>query len=287
MYSKKAIQFFRKWVLSLFILITIDSTAQLKNIPIGGNLNIDRLYVGLLANTSLLQGGTNNSSNSSFQLGLRASVWLIPKMIRVRSFGALKFNENRTTNYIKSYEAIFSLLRDMEIAVGVMATPTTELRPNPITWESQVETNAERKIPGGKPGIKISYRLNENLKIAYGIHNQDNSLVQHFKIQYKAFALSSFFKDGKFFLAAKWRYKNNDFIMTRYDGNTALSVSIRISSRYRLYLDMGYDDRLGKFVFGEWGLRRHFPNDKLLTGFFSISYNKNLNQLLGGLFIHI
>ena len=287
MWSKKAIRCIRKWTLFALLLNAICGAAQLENIKLGEDVNIDKLYVGLLANTPLLESNTNHISNSSLQLGVRASIWVIPNRIRFRSFGALKLNENQATNYIKSYEAIFSPLDNMEIAVGVMATPTTKLRPNPITWQSQVETNAERKIPGGKPGMKIGYGVSEHLRVSYGVHKHDDSATHYLKIAYKKFVVSSFLKDGQPFLAAKWRYKGSDFVMINDKKNTALSTIVPVSSRSKLYTDMEYDHWNGKLTFGEWGIRRHFPDNKLIRGFISISYNKNLKQFRGGLFVHI
>ncbi len=282
-----AIKYFKMWML-LAIVFNINSAfAQLENIPIGKDVNIDKLYVGLLANTDFIEKKSDQGSNSSFQSGVRASIWLIPRTLLVRSFFALRLNENQETNYIKSYETIFSPSQDLQIAIGVMATPTTELRPNPITWQSQVETHAESKIPGGKPGMKVRYRFNKNLKMAYGIHNHDNQAVQHFNIVFKKITASSFLKDRKLFFAIRGQYKNSNFVMTHDENNTALSAIVQISVHYKLYSDMEYNYALRKLNVWELGLRKHFQDNKSLRGFLSISYNNTLKQFRGGLFIHI
>ena len=287
MCTTEVIGCFKLFVSLTILSYTFNGVAQLENIPIGKGVNVDRLYVGLLANTNLVEGKSSEGSNSSFQSGVRASMWLIPEKMRVRAFGALRLNENSAHNYINSYEVLFSPLQKVEISVGVMATPTTELRPNPITWQSQVETNAESRIPGGKPGIKIGYRFDKNLKVTYGLHTHDKHTVQHLKIAYKKISASTFFRDGSLFLALKWQYKNSDFVMTRYKNGTALSVIVLISEQYKLYSDIEYNSAFGKLTFGAWGFRRHFQDNKLLRGFLSIGYNKNLKQFQGGLFIHI
>ena len=286
MLPNRAIRYFHDLIISVVLLSTVGGFAQIENIPINKEVNIDRLYVGLLANTNFPERSSTYSP-SSFRSGARVSTWLIPKTLKVRSFGALILNEGRQAKYLKSYEAIFSITKSADIAMGVMATPTTELRPNPITWQSQVETQAESRIPGGKPGFKINYRFDENLKVTYGLHKHDNRAFQHFKLSYKKFTASTFLKDDKVFLAAKWNYKNSDLLLVKHDDYTAFSAIIPISTHYKFYLDMEYEGLFRRLTFGEWGFRRHFKGNRLLRGFFSINYNQNMKQLRGGLFIHI
>ncbi|WP_350284765.1 hypothetical protein [uncultured Croceitalea sp.] len=278
---------FQGLIFAICFFCTVGGSAQIENISISEEVNVDRLYAGLLTHTDLSNRNTAFSDRSSIQLGTRATMWLIPETLRIRSFVAFKLSEGEPIQSIKSYEAIFVPYKKMKIALGVMATPTTELRPNPTTWQSQVETNAESNILGGKPGVKVNYNFNTDFKLTYGVHDHGGTVTQHLKIVYKNFVWSSFIGDGKLFVAAKWNPENAEFVVTRHNYETALSAIVPVSTDYRFYLDMAYNNSIQALTFGEWGLRRYFPDTNLIKGFLSVSYNKNLKQLQGGLFIHI
>ncbi len=280
-----------KWLQCLLYLTALFASmameAQLENISISKEVHIDKLYAGLLTSTSFLEDNSNYRNSSSFQFGARVNLWIIPETFRIRSFGVVKFTEREAVKYIRSYEAIFTPSKKIAIHVGKMATPITELRPNPTTWQSQVETNAESTIPGGKPGIKLKYNVSKDLNFALGIHDHNNQTVQHLKISYRQLAFATFLKDQKLFSAIKWQYEKGSLIITRNNNETTFSSIITVSTHYKFYLDMQYDDSAKKLTYGEWGLRRSFSKSNTIRGFLSIGYNYNSKNFQGGLFIHI
>nr|WP_298789752.1 hypothetical protein [uncultured Allomuricauda sp.] len=268
-------------------ILTESCHAQIENISIGEEVTMDRLYAGLLSTTGFFGEESGNSNLSSIQLGARIHHWIVPGKLKIRSFGVVQFIENRDTKYFKNYEVIFTPKENFAVHLGSMATPTTELRPNPVTWQSQVVTNAERLIPGGKPGLKIRYDFTNNLGLTLGIHNSENKATPHLKISYKQFEVSGFLKDDKLFSAAKLRYQNGYLIATKSDNSIAISSIIPYSKEYRFYIDLSYSKEGQDLTFGEFGFRRYFPTDHLIKGFLSLNYNSRFKGIQGGLFIHI
>jgi len=277
------------WGILLFLdaFGTTNARAQIKDIPIGKEVTMDRLYVGLLANTPFLEQSTEQYNHSSFQMGARIQTWLIPKALQIRSFGTLKLIEGQALKFFKSYEAIVTPLKKVTVHLGTMATPSTQLRPNPTTWQSQVETNAERTILGGRPGIKINYRFDENLNLTYGLHNHDGIIVPHVKISYGHFSVSSYWERDHLFFATRWDLKNGSLVATLFKNEVATSAILPVTKTYRPFVDMAYDFQKGELIFGEWGVRKHFPLHGAIKGFISLSYNHSSRNFVGGLFVHI
>ncbi|MDT0607067.1 hypothetical protein [Croceitalea rosinachiae] len=270
----------------ILFLTTIGVTAQIENITISKEVEIDKIYAGLLAYSNF-SNKPNQNNLSSVQFGARVLLTLVPKALQVRTFGVFKSTPSIAGQFFKSYEAIFTPNNDLTIQLGVMATPTTELRPNPTTWQSQVETNSESNILGGRKGIKIKYNLSQNLNLSYGLHYHDTNPAHHVKVTYKRVIVSSYLDNGSLFFATKWKYSNGNVIATRFKNISSISSIIPISEYYKIYADIEYDDSIQDITYLELGIRRSFLENHLIKGFLSFSYNHHLKNVQGGLFIHI
>ncbi|CAL2084058.1 hypothetical protein [Tenacibaculum sp. 190524A05c] len=287
MSSLKIKSIYQNLIILTLIIHFLGLQAQIENLQISKEVTVDKLYAGLLSNTNLNYTSKNESSSSSFQFGARVKLKLIPQLITIRSFGVFKSLEGQQPKVFKNFEAIITPNKSIAIHFGVMATPTTELRPHPTTSQSQIETNAEKTILGGKPGIKFNYLLGENYTLSYGIHNHNNHIGQHFKLKYKHLVVSSFFERNKIFLVGKWNFKKGNILITHSRNNLAFSTLIPITSKYSFYLDSEYNTYQDKQKHLEFGVRRLFPQHNRIKGFLSIRYNTLLNNVQASLFIHI
>ncbi|CAL2088316.1 hypothetical protein [Tenacibaculum sp. 190524A05c] len=287
MSSLKSKSIYQNLIILTLIIHFLGLQAQIENLQISKEVTVDKLYAGLLSNTNLNYTSKNESSSSSFQFGARVKLKLIPQLITIRSFGVFKSVEGQQPKFFKNFETIITPNKSIAIHFGVMATPTTELRPNPTTSKSQIETNAEKTILGGKPGIKFNYLLGENYTLSYGVHNHNNHLGQHFKLKYKRIVVSSFFERNKIFLVGKWKFKKGNILITHSSNNLAFSTIIPITSKYSFYLDSEYDANQDKQRHLEFGVRRLFTQHNSIKGFLSIRYNTLLNNVQASLFIHI
>lgn len=261
--------------------------SQIQNIHISEEVTIDKLYMGLLANTRISTTDLKQSSHLTFQAGGRIQLWLIPNFLQVRSLGVLKVIAQEPPQGFTNFESIITPNRRFAIHVGVMATSITELRPNPSTWQSQVETNAESTIPGGRPGAKVNYMISDAIKLSYGLHNQDGSATHHLKVVVKSIAVSSFINNQSEMVAVRWSYKEAQLVGSYDSESVALSAIIPVMNVYRIYSDLAFDERIERLTFSELGIRRHFHKEGFLSGFFSISYNYTLKYTQGGFFLHI
>ncbi|MBW1295699.1 hypothetical protein [Aquimarina litoralis] len=268
------------------LIFTTIVQAQIENITITKEARIDKLYAGLLTNTELLSH-ENYQNVSSAQIGTRVYFSLIPKKLGIRTFGVFKQTERHQLQFFKSYEAIYNPNKNITIHLGLMATPTTELRPNPTTWQSQVETNSESNILGGRTGIKINYRINENLKVSYGVFKHNSTVANHIKLSYKQLAISSYLENENLFFALKWEDNTHNLILTRYKEVTSLSSIIPISECYSAYADIELNDEKQNINYLELGIRRFFSKNQFLKGFLTLNYHYHLKNIQGGLFIHI
>ncbi|WP_422107057.1 hypothetical protein [Winogradskyella sp.] len=283
----RSITFSRKLTILIVMFSAIGLPAQIENIPINEEVIVDRLYAGLLSNNDLSVNTNNLENISSVQFGTRVRTILIPGIFQIRAFGVFKKSGSNETQFFKSYEGIFTPNENTSIHFGVMATPTTELRPNPTTWESQIETNAEKTIIGGRTGIKVNYNFSKNLIISYGLHNHDDNVGQHLKVRYKQFTFSSFIERHHLFFVAKWKFNQGSILTTTSKEKVAFSSVIPMGSDYKIYADLEHDKQLQKLSYLELGLRKLFSNDGLIKGFISVSYNNQSKSIQGGLFLHI
>ncbi len=287
MYPHTSLLHFQKLTFLMLLFIGINGKAQIENIPISKEVTVDRLYIGLLTNTGLFDHTTDLHNFSSVQFGTRVRIALLPKRFYIRSFGVLTKTQGQTLQILRSYEAILIPSEKISIHLGVMATPTTEIRPNPTTWQSQIETNAEKTIIGGRPGIKFKYNFGEEFIVSYGIHNHDADLVNHLKVEYKQLVFSSFVDHNGVFIAAKWKFQNGNLLATGSRDTITFSTVMPIAPHYRFYADSAYSKALRKHTYFEMGLRRHFREDGPLKGFLSLGYNHPLKSVQGSFFIHI
>jgi hypothetical protein len=243
----------------------------------------------LVSETGVNTFNLQKVSNVSLQSGLMLSYSLNEKL-RLRTFAALRFEDIEKVQDFSSYEFIYNISNIVSWHFGVMATPITQLRPNPTTWESQVETNAQSKIIGGRPGTKINFRLTPDLKIAYGIFNHDGVWANHLKVDYKFIKVAGYFEKNKSFYSLNVRTRNINSTMA-FEPNEQLSNSIFVDFKenYSLLLEFEYSIKKNKVDYGNIGLRKYFiGSKKWLKGYFSVEYSPlSEKQITGSFFIHI
>lgn len=279
-----------KYILFFNLLfIAINCNAQITDIELTDNLKIDRVYLGLVSNTGVKTTNFEMDNNASLQSGLMLTYSLSQK-IRLRAFGVLKFQSSELTQGFTSYEIIYDIFENISWHFGTVSTPTTELRPNPTTWESQSETNAQSKIIGGRTGTKINFRLTPNLKISYGLFNHNGIWANHLKFNYKFIKIAGFIEKNKTFLVLDIETKRIGSTIT-FEPNHQLSKSIFVNfnNGFSLLLESEYSIIKEKVSYANIGLRKYFiSSNKTLKGYFSIGYSPiESNQITGSFAIHI
>ena len=273
--------------LALLLLMGERAYSQIGPIKLTEEVEIDKFYLGLLSYANLSTVDFQQSGNLSFRAGGRFKMTLVPKLVAIRSFGVLNLTNQDKVSAFTNFETIITPHRKLALHIGVMATPATELRPNPTTWQSQVETTAESSLPGGRPGVKIHYKLSDNLKLSYGLHSQNKVATNHLKLAYKKFSLAAFSRNGKVTGAAKWTKDYCQVMITAQGSEITYSTILPAAFGLLMQTDMVYNTQTNETTFSNYALRKYFESEKKLSGFFSIGYNPSADQIQGGFFIHI
>ena len=271
------------------LFISINCNAQITDIALSDYIKLNRVYLGLLSNTGVSTTNFEMDNTVSLQSGLMLTSSFSQK-VKLRSFGVLKFESNELTKGFASYEIIYAISDKVNWHFGTVSTPTTELRPNPTTWESQTETNAQSKIIGGRTGTKINLRLNPNFKISYGLFNHNGSWANHLKLEYKFIKVAGFIENSKTFLALDIDTKKIFSTLTLEPNNQfSQSIFINLNRDLSLLLESEYSMIEEKISYGNIALRKYFlSSNKRIKGFLSIGYSPiGNNQVTGSFFIHI
>ncbi|MDW3192673.1 MAG: hypothetical protein R8G66_09910 [Cytophagales bacterium] len=261
--------------------------SQIEDIAVSEEVTIDRLYIGFLAESRIHTKSLNQSRNLTFQSGARISLTVIPGVMKVRSFGVLREIGDDDPKPFTNFESIITPGKRWAIHLGLMATPTTELRPNPSTWQSQVETNAERTIPGGRPGVKVNYQFSKEWKIGMGLHQQDGAPAYHLKLGYNMLSVSGFIRNNELFVAARRVDEKTEFVASFDENHMAFSAIVHAFEDLSFYADLEVDTGSIDRVVSKLGIRRYYQGQHALRGFFSLSYDRVLHRVEGGFFIHI
>lgn len=270
-------------------MVTSICFAQITKIDISDNFTLDRIYLGLDTQTGIKFNDLSNTNFVSFQTGIMISSRLSPT-VRMRSFGTMRFDSNEKISGFSAYEIIVTPLKKLAIHIGAMTTPTTELRPNPTTWQSQAETNAQSKIIGGRTGIKAKYGLGSKSSISYGVFNHNGDVAHHIKFKYDKLSAATYLESDFFFTALEFKSKKISTTITYlYEKELAASLFYNFSKQYSILLDSEYNFLIEKIIRTNIGLRKYYASAKLpIRGFFILSYDPVYDKIIqGGFMIHI
>ena len=279
----KGITFLVLTSLPLFIV------GQITDIKVSDNLKLNRVYLGLDSKTGVEMSNFKRDNSVSLQTGILLTYSLTPHF-SIRSHGAIKLEGNKPIEDFSAFEIAYDGLNRLSLHIGSMTTPTTELRPNPITWQSQTESNAQSNIIGGRPGVKIKYKINLDLKIIYGLYNHSGIWANHLKVNYKAVNIAGYIERDKVFFAVDYSTRKINSTLTFVPNDKfSNSIFVNLKKGYSPMAELEYSWDSNSMTYSNVGLRKYFTSDdKKLKGFLSISYNPlKDNQITGRYFIHI
>lgn len=261
--------------------------SQIEDLSITDDVSLARLYCGISGDTYVIGRSETHGSLVSLHVGAMIYQELGTEKVLLRAFGALRFTNDETKSFT-GYELIVRPLKGWEGRAGVLATPATLIRPNPTTWQSQVETNAQKTILGGRPGSRIQYKSEWGIGFRYGLFFQNEEFVHHAGIFYEQFSLAAYQENGQPFLAAKWSCENWEVVAT-YNQHGTLSTSIIAPvNDYLIYTDLSVSNMWEQIHYAVIGVRKPFENQALLLrGFISLNYDAVENRAWGGLFLHL
>jgi hypothetical protein len=260
----------------LLILSVQVCSAQIENIVIDENTNIDKLYSGLY---SRLEGEVDSlkfDKKISFRVGFRATHNL-NSIFSINAQTALQIENDKPLLSIFDCAFITKISKKLQLRLGSFATPTTLLRPNPTTWQSQTETYAQSRIISGRIGALLSYSFNTKQVLNLGYHYQNDQWATHLMFKTGGLGLGGWVQqNGDYFGIID--YQNKKVKMTlNYSSISeewSNAVFYNLSERYSIYTDVNYRVNLDKTEICRLGVRSYFDSKKIpVGGFFALQYD--------------
>ena len=266
--------------------------AQLENISLSKNTVINKVYLGLRSDVNALM---DSSSVRILPMGSVRIGFLVThdlhKKVAVETQAALQHSNTASTISIPSFELIYKLSSKYQIRAGYLVTPTTTTRPNPITWQSQIETYAQTRIIGSKPGVMLRYTFSPDVFVATALHYQNNDWASHVRFDYKSHRLAGYYQnDGVYFISLKSNFEKieSNLNFNSIDHEFAASVFFNFNNQFTIYTDLNRKFSTQQTDVLTAGFRSYFKADALpVSGLFSVNYDFIQRKLVGQFFIHL
>ena len=280
-------------LLLIFLIAFVNSLqAQIENISLSPNTFVSKAYVGLRSDIKALTDTSNIpiKTMASVRIGLVIKQDL-NKYFAFEAQSALQHSNSLNTISMPAFELIYKMSSAFQIRAGYLVTPTTTTRPNPVTWQAQVETYAQSRIIGSKPGLMLRYTFSPNLFVVSSLHYQNNRWAPHARIDYKKHRLAGYYENNSsYFISLKSTIKKFEsiFNFNKVNEELACSVFYSINPRFTFFTDVNRKMMLNQSDVWVLGFRSHFKADKYpVAGFFGMQYDVIQKYLLGQFFIHL
>ncbi|SMD34892.1 hypothetical protein SAMN04488029_2237 [Reichenbachiella faecimaris] len=276
-------------IFSMALLIPIQVFCQMIDIFQNEQLSISRLYAGLNSTTLFQTDSISSQSQVNLRVGIKSELALSDQII-LKTWGAIQISKLQPVAGYNSFGLMTKPTKKITWHVGLIATPTTVIRPNPTTWESQVETHTQSTIIPGRPGTKVSYSLATNSIVTYGYFNHGELWVHHLNISIHDWRLAGYLlDDGAYFAAFTYRkgWLENT---TTFNSAKELSASffINLKKDFVLMLDAEYALNQEEAAFLQTGIRKYIQASPVhLSGFFGLTYDWKTQVVIGQIFIHL
>ncbi len=278
-------------LLFFYFFNSILVQAQIENVVLSPNTVVNKAYFGLLSNITVLTDSSNVPiiTMGSVRMGLLVN-HTINKRFAIESQAALQFS-NKNIISIPAFEFLYKLNSSLQIRAGHLVTPTTTTRPNPITWESQVETYTQSRIIGSRHGASLRLKISPDWFVATSLHYQNTTWATHLRIDYKTHRLAGYYqKDANYFISLKSSVNKFENIINfnSIQNELATSIFFKLTERFTIYSDCNRKFKLEQTDILILGLRSYFKANKLpIAGFFGMHYDFIQKSLSGEFFIHI
>jgi hypothetical protein len=267
------------------VAIPILASAQKGPFALSNNVKIERALAAFLSKTYTSIDSPSVIKNSS---DLRVALMLtdsLSKSTSFRIFGALTLGNQNYSN--SSAEIIWRPSKQAKINIGYTATLTTELRPNPTTSESLIETAAQASIIGARPTVKVQYKWSDAFSTSLGYSYHDTLGAVHAGISIKKIRLFGYVTSSGYFLSSDGELKMLDYTLTyRCSGAVSSAVFFKVGKSIRPFFDVQFPRRSSSIE--SIGVRKYFSHKSNLTkGFLAVGYDLNTKIVSTQFYLHI
>jgi len=257
---------------------------QMENMQLNDYTTANKLYAGFYSKLQVPVDSLRTSATASVRLGALITQ-RFTNVFLLEAQAVVQFNSDKTINALPAFEFITKFSDKLQLRAGVLVTPTTTVRPNPVTWQQQSETYAQSRIIGSRPGVMLRYAPTKDLFLAYAFHNHAGEWANHLRIDYKKLRAAGYLRlDGQYFTAMKYINERFDLCAnySSEQNEAASSLFVNVTKRYALYCDGNYRVNLEKNEVLKFGARSYFDSaEKHLRGFFALEYDPRL-RMFGG-----
>jgi len=274
--------FIKPYFLVFIYLSGFSQEKDLDNLVI----SLDRVYLGLYGEQLVRTDSAHVFNRSTLRAGALLSRNFNDKL-KIRSFALMKLETNELIKSSGSFEMVYQPNSSNRIQLGYVGTAFSELRPNPLTPESQTEYITQGEIPGAKPNIKYSHSFNETSSFATGFSFNNSLLGYQFKFSHKdlvlGFQLEKYNMIGAFDYQLKGFKSISVYNYSRKEYNQALIYRF---NEYQFYIE-GELNSIDTNQNFELGVRSNFMSYTYhIKGFIGLAYN-NYDKLIScSLFIN-
>ncbi len=273
----------------LWLFVVLPGYAQMENIKLTESTTINRVYAGLKSNLVFPTDTLQVIPLASLRVGTLLTQRLSNTFL-IESQAFVQVANYAPVLSVPTFELIAKLSDKVQIRAGQLITPTTTLRPNPTTWQSQVETYAQSRITGPRPGANIRY-VTPTLLLEYGLHNHNGQWANHFRVDYKKLWVAGYvLNNGEYFLATKFTNSKVDFVANYSSelNESATSLFYNFNPQYTVYTDLNYRHETGTTDVVRLGFRSYYENTDYHTrGFFGLEYDFVPRLITAQFFIHL
>jgi hypothetical protein len=264
--------------------------AQMENIALNDYTTANKLYAGFYAKLLVPVDSLRTSAQASVRLGALITQ-RFTKVFMLETQAVVQFNSNNTINALPAFEFITKFNEKLQLRAGVLVTPTTTVRPNPVTWQQQSETYAQSRIIGSKPGVMLRYAPTKDLFMAYAFHNHTGIWSNHLRVDYRKLRAAGYLRlDGQYFAGVKITNDRID-LCANYSSEqqeAAGSLFLNLTKRYTLYTDGNYRVNSQKNEVLKLGARSYFDSaEKHLRGFFAVEYDVRMRTVGGQVMLSV
>ncbi|MEP3390635.1 MAG: hypothetical protein ABJO02_20750 [Reichenbachiella sp.] len=263
--------------------------AQMTNVYVDDQFSLSRIYAGFNSTTLFATDSMASYADVNFRIGIKSSLKLNDQLM-FKTWGAIQISKNQPVAGYNSFELMLKPTAKFSWHVGLIATPTTVLRPNPTTWESQVETYAQSTIIPGRPGTKVAYVFSSNAMLTYGYFNHGKHWAHHLNITIQDWCVAGYrLANGEYFTALRFNRSWFENTIT-YSSREKLSISafVNVKNGWSFLIDTQYMFEQEEVAFLQTGIRKYIRASVVhVGGFFGLTYDWKTEMVIGQLFIHL
>lgn len=274
---------------SLMLLIPLRAYTQITNVYNDAQFSLSRIYAGVNSTTLFPTDSMAGYANVNFRLGIMSSLNMSDKVV-FKTWGAIQMSKNQPVAGYNSFEVILKPFQKWSFHAGLIATPMTVLRPNPTTWESQVETHAQSTIVPGRPGSKVLYSIDPKSSVTYGYFNHGEQWAHHLNITIYHWRVAGYrLGNGDYFTTLSFNRAWFENILT-YSSKEELSTSAFVNFKNGLsfLIDTQYNFDRKDLKFLQTGIRKYVRATSVhLSGFFGLTYDWKTQAVIGQVFLHL